>query len=50
LEYGASILDQEMLRELSPYDGDELHCIKGVVCSGTVDSLLKLIELGPAAP
>ena len=31
----------------SPYDGDGLHCLKGVVCQGTLDALVQLIALGP---
>jgi hypothetical protein len=45
-EHGADILDQARVRELSAYDGEGLHCLKGVVCQGTFDMLLQLIALG----
>ena len=43
-EYGADILDQAKVRELSPYDGDGLHCVRGITCQGTLDALLTLLE------
>lgn len=46
-EYGADVLDQAKLRELSPYDGDGLHCVRGIVCQASLDALLELIEMGP---
>lgn len=46
-EYGADVLDQNKLRELSPYDGDGMHCGMGIVCQGMLDALVRLIELGP---
>lgn len=46
-EFGADVLDQARIRELSTYDGDGLHCLKGVVCQGTFDALVQLIALGP---
>ena len=49
-EYGADVLDQEGLRDLAPYDGDRVHCLGGLVCGGTLDSLVRLIELGPPTP
>ena len=40
------ILDQEMLRELAPHDGDGIHCHRGAVCTSTLQYLLQLLELG----
>jgi len=42
------MLDQEMLRELKPRDGDGTHCRgSAIVCWGTLQLLLRLLELGP---
>ena len=44
-EVGADVLDQESIRELSPSDGDGMHCISGLVCKGTLEALLQLLAL-----
>ena len=48
-EMHADVLDQEAIRELSPNDGDGMHCISGLVCKGTLEALLNLLALAPAA-
>lgn len=45
--HGADVLYQDRMRELRPADGDGMHCIRGAVCQGTLDTLVRLIELGP---
>ena len=45
LERHAEVLDQELIRELSPNDGDGMHCISGLVCKGTLEALLHLLAL-----
>ena len=44
------VLDQEHMRELSPYDGDGGHCLQGAVCRGDLDLLVRLLERGPRTP
>ena len=48
LQHGADILDQAVIRELSPFDGDGMHCVGGVVCNGVMNALIRLIEIGKA--
>ena len=44
---GVDILDQARVRELNLRAGDGMHCLRGVVCNGVLDALLRLVELGP---